>query len=97
LFKKLSAKRKAAAPSTIVKDGPSVALSPSKIPRLIPSSPLGSGVKRLRSVSLERLSSDHMTKPKRKSPKVSSGNSSDEPGENIVDIHMKQMLNNTCM
>ena len=80
LFKKLSAKRKAAAaPSTVVKDGSSVVLSPSKIPRLSPSSPLGSGIKRLRSVSLERLSSDHMTNPKRKS---GSGSSSGEAGEN---------------
>ena len=86
LFKKLSAKRKAAAaPSTVIKDGSSVVLSPSKIPRLSPSSPLGSGIKRLRSVSLERLSSDHMTKPKRKS---GSRSSSGEAGENIIHVHV---------
>ena len=77
--------------SMVVKDSPSVVLSPSKIPRLAPSSPstLGSGVKRLRSVSLERLSSDHMTKAKR-SPRVSSGGSSDEAGENREHQSFKQ-------
>ena len=94
LFKKLSAKKRTApaVPPTVVKGGSSVVLSPSKIPRLTPSSPssplLGSGVKRLRSVSLERLSFDHVTKAKRKSSEVNNGSFSGEPGESRNSVNL---------
>ena len=65
LVKKMTAKKRVATPSTLVKDAPSAGLSPSKIPHL--TSSFGRSVKRLRSVSLERLSCQELTKAKRKS------------------------------
>ena len=58
----LPLKRKVAIPTKVGKGSSSATLSPSKIPCLT-----SSGIKRLRSVSLERLSCSEMAKAKRSS------------------------------
>ena len=75
LTKTVAKKKVAASTTTVTKSEVSTVLSPSKIPRLRTS-----GVKRLRSVSLERLSSDHMTKAKKTPKDTFSDGSSDEHG-----------------